>query len=85
VAKINLPAENEFVGEWVGDYELSNEIGKGNIGVVYKAQHRRTPDVVAACKIIPKENLKEDWIIEMALRCFVWVTQYPYYPLKQIT
>jgi serine/threonine protein kinase len=65
VAKRNLPAENEFVGEWVGDYKLSSEIGRGNIGVVYKAQHRRTPDVVAACKIIPKENLKEDWIIEI--------------------
>lgn len=87
MAKINLPAENEFVGEWVGKYQLSNEIGRGNIGVVYKAQHHRTGDV-AACKIIPSENLKRDWEIEIEkigkLSGISTVAQYKAHTTEQI-
>ena len=87
MAKRNLPAENEFVGEWVGKYQLSNEIGRGNIGVVYKAQHHRTGDV-AACKIIPSENLKRDWEIEIEkigkLSGISTVAQYKTHTTEQI-
>ena len=87
MAKRNLPAKNEFVGEWVGKYQLSNEIGRGNIGVVYKAQHHRTGDV-AACKIIPSENLKRDWEIEIEkigkLSGISTVAQYKAHTTEQI-
>lgn len=64
MATKNLPQENEFAGELVLDYKLCNEIGRGKIGAVYKAVHPRTKDI-AACKIIPKENLKSSWEIEI--------------------
>jgi serine/threonine protein kinase len=57
MAKRNLPDENEFVNEWVNDYKLEEEIGRGKIGVVYRACQHETGDL-AACKIIPYENLK---------------------------
>ena len=64
MAKRNLPAENEFVNEWVNDYKLEKELGRGDIGVVYKACQHETEDF-AACKIIPYENLKNGWQIEI--------------------
>ena len=57
MAKRNLPAENEFVNKWVNDYKLEKEIGRGEIGTVYRARQDETEDL-AACKIIPYENLK---------------------------
>ena len=64
MAKINLPKKDEFVGEKIEGYELCKEIGRGKIGVVYKAQHPKIGDT-AACKIIPKENLKSGWKSEI--------------------
>ena len=57
MAKRNLPAKNEFLNRWVNDYNLEKEIGRGKIGVVYRGRQAETGDL-AACKIIPYENLK---------------------------
>jgi serine/threonine protein kinase len=64
MARVNLPKENEFEREQVLGYKLCREIGRGKIGVVYKASHPKTGDI-AACKIIPKENLKSRWETEI--------------------
>lgn len=39
----NLPGDNPFspVENWLGEYELFEEIGSGAAGVVYRARHRR--------------------------------------------
>jgi len=60
VTKRNLPPKNKFVNERVDDYELEEEIGRGKIGVVYRGRQAGTGDL-AACKIIPFENLKSVW------------------------
>ena len=57
MTKRNLPPKNKFVNEWVDDYKLEEEIGRGKIGVVYRGRQAGTGDL-AACKIIPFENLK---------------------------
>jgi len=64
VANKNLPPINHFVGERFDDYELTEEIGRGNIGVVYKA-YNESIEHYRACKIIPHENLRPNWDIEI--------------------
>ncbi len=46
-------------------YTLSAYIGKGKIGVVYKAERSDIRDVVA-CKVIPSKHLKPGWETELA-------------------
>ncbi|MEW6619587.1 MAG: protein kinase [bacterium] len=87
MAERNLPQENEFQGEQVLGYKLCKEIGRGKIGVVYKASHSRTGDI-AACKIIPKENLKSGWETEIEkiakLSGISTVAQYKKHAAEQI-
>lgn len=64
MTKQNLPSVNQFVGEKFEDYDLVQEIGRGNIGVVYKA-YNKSIEFTAACKIIPLKNLNSDWEIEI--------------------
>jgi len=60
----NLPPVDCFVGERFGDYEFIEEIGRGKIGVVYKA-YNKSIDHYRACKIIPQQNLKPAWELEI--------------------
>src|SRR5438094_43746 len=55
-----------LVGEKVPDrdYVLTDVLGKGKNGVVYKAV-RQNPDDVVACKVIPLEHLKPGWQMEV--------------------
>jgi WD40 repeat protein len=52
-----LPAE-EMVGRSVGEYDLLAEIGKGGMGLVYRARHRRLQRIVAL-KMLPANVLSE--------------------------
>jgi serine/threonine protein kinase len=64
MGKSNLPPVNCFVGESFEGYEFIEEIGRGNIGVVYKV-YNESLDHYRACKIIPEQALKHDWEIEI--------------------
>lgn len=65
MARKNLPKKNQFKDESIKDYKLEEEIGRGNIGVVYRAHHKDIEDLKAAIKIIPPENLKDGWEVEL--------------------
>lgn len=67
MAERNLPQKNKFAGKEIGNYKLGNEIGRGEIGVVYRAIRYENGTEVAevACKIIPTENLKDSWQTEI--------------------
>lgn len=67
MAKRNLPQKNKFLGKEIENYKLCKEIGRGEIGVVYRAERYENGDKVAevACKIIPTENLKDSWQTEI--------------------
>ena len=64
MGKSNLPPVNQFVGENFKDFELVEEVGRGNVGVVYRAYNKEF-DYDRACKFIPKENLKPNWEVEI--------------------
>jgi len=65
MARQNLPQVNQFKNEIIKDYRLEKEIGRGRIGVVYRAHHKDIKDLTAAVKIIPNENLKTGWEVEL--------------------
>lgn len=83
--KSNLPLINQFVGEKVNDLELVEEVGRGNIGVVYKAYNKEF-NYYRACKLIPKVNLKPNWEVEIkksvTLVGIVQIAQYISYDEK---
>lgn len=65
MAKQNLPRKNIFKNEIMKDYYLEEEIGRGKIGVVYRAYHKDIKELRVAVKIIPQENLKAGWVVEL--------------------
>ncbi|NQE52520.1 hypothetical protein C5S29_02920 [ANME-1 cluster archaeon GoMg3.2] len=61
-------------------------IRKGTSGMASLSDDRKALLEERGIEIIEADTPEiRDKFNEMALRCFVWVTQYPYYPLKQIT
>lgn len=62
--KSNLPPFNQFVGEKFKDYELVEEVGRGNVGVVYRAYNEQFGHN-RAYKLIPEENLGPNWKVEI--------------------
>jgi serine/threonine protein kinase len=56
-----------YYGLVVGNYRLLEPIGKGGMGVVYKAQHLNLPRL-AALKILPPERARDQATLERFLR-----------------
>ena len=61
MARQNLPDKDQFINKIIGEYILEKEIGRGKIGVVYRARHNDIQGLMVAIKIIPQDNLKNDW------------------------
>jgi serine/threonine protein kinase len=70
-----------LIGQTRQGYTFLEYIGKGKIGVVYKAERKDIGDVVA-CKVIPTQNLKKRWEVELQkavkLQGIAEVVQYRY-------
>ena len=47
----------------MGNYEVLDRLGKGGMGEVYRARHRRM-DRVVALKILPAAAMKQDWAVK---------------------
>lgn len=54
-----------FIGLQVGKYEVTDYVGKGKIGLVFKARNRNLPTDIVACKLISPERLKTGWEREL--------------------
>jgi len=61
----NRQSADPYMGMTLGDYTLTERIGKGTIGTVYRAE-RANPSHVVACKIIPQAKLKDGWQSELS-------------------
>jgi serine/threonine protein kinase len=59
-----LEDPRQLEGIVVGKYKLEEYIGRGTIGVVYRAVREDIHDTVA-CKLIPQGNLKKEWETEL--------------------
>ena len=64
MGKSELPIKNYFEGELYEGYKFIVEVGRGNIGVVYKV-YNESIDHYRACKVIPQKNLKTNWEMEI--------------------
>ncbi|HWG92176.1 MAG TPA: protein kinase [Candidatus Thermoplasmatota archaeon] len=60
-----LPPKDKFAGRTVKNWQLKGEVGRGKIGVVYRALQPDLDDEVAI-KLIPMDNLKAGWKAEIA-------------------
>ncbi len=66
MVRANLPQKNQFKDRVVKDYYLEDEIGRGNIGVVYRSRHKDIIELKSAIKFIPMDNLvKNTWQREL--------------------
>ena len=52
-----------MIGKSLGDYELIRELGRGGMGVVYLAEHKRLKTKYAI-KILPEELKKDEQFIQ---------------------
>ena len=62
--RISKKTEDPYIGIKVNGLTLTEKVGEGGIGVVYKALGD-TPRDVFACKIIPEGSLKKGWEREL--------------------
>lgn len=72
--------EDPYIGlQPISHYYLTEKVGEGKIGSVYKAVRSEPPDVLA-CKVIPEGRLKQGWERELykvvQLRAVPNVVQY---------
>lgn len=65
MTKDDLPRVNQLKNEFVGNYILAEEVGRGDNGVVYRAYRKDLAEDVVACKIIPHKNLGNGWEQEL--------------------
>jgi len=61
----SLPEKDTFKGATIGDYLIEEEIGRGNIGVVYHACHKDFQQIEVAIKFITADRLKPGWAKEL--------------------
>ncbi len=57
--------KDQYLNVTVNEYKTIEKIGKGKIGVVYKAQHTEIKEDFRACKIIIEGNLKDGYEREL--------------------
>lgn len=54
--------QDPYIGKQpITDYYLTEKVGNGRIGSVYKAVKSKQPQDVLACKVIPEGKLKDGW------------------------
>lgn len=59
-------SEDPYIGvQPIPNYYLTEKIGEGKIGSVYKAERQADPADILACKVIPEGKLKDGWQREL--------------------
>src|SRR5439155_3517513 len=56
-----MPTQTEMIGKYVGDYQITEQLGEGGMGVVFKGVHPMLGQVVAI-KMLHPTLLKADTI-----------------------
>ncbi|HCN19711.1 MAG TPA: hypothetical protein DIS73_05430 [Planctomycetia bacterium] len=65
LGKMPQDEQDPYIGlHPITDYYLTEKVGEGKIGSIYRAERSDPPDVLA-CKIIPEGRLKDGWQREL--------------------
>ena len=65
-------AGDPYLGVVVNGYEITERVGAGQIGTVYKAV-RSNPDDAVACKIITENKLRPGWQTEIEKNATIYI------------
>ncbi len=63
-----MPTQTEMIGKFIGDYQITGQLGEGGMGVVYKGVHPSLGQVVAVKMLHPNlikaESIKQRFLRE---------------------